>query len=72
MATALPDREDTPQHRVPTPPARGGLLLQLGRILLAAAEDHPPPWPERDPAEDLEEPAIVRKARRQRRREASA
>ena len=61
MATALPERP----RRVPaeTSPA----LLELGRLLLAAAKAHPPPWPERDPTEDLDEPAITRKARRQRR-----
>jgi hypothetical protein len=54
--------------RPPTPPtATTPALLELGRLLLAAAKAHPPPWPERDPTEDLDEPAIVRKARRKRR-----
>lgn len=41
--------------------------LALGRILLAAARDHPPPWPAPDATEDLDEPALVRKQRRHRR-----
>lgn len=52
-------------------PVGGGreLAAALGRLLLEAAQANPPPWPERDPAEDLDEPAIVRKGRRQRKRE---
>ena len=45
-----------------------GLSLEVARILLAWAREHPPPWPEPDPTEDPEEPAIVRKERRRRRR----
>ena len=42
------------------------LWLALGRILLAAARDHPPAGPERDLSESTDEPAFVRKQRRQR------
>ena len=45
-----------------------GLGLEVARILLAWARQHPPPWPERDPTEDLDEPALLRKERRKRRR----
>ena len=44
------------------------LALDVGRLLLDAAREAPPPWPEPDPTEDPEEPAIVRKERRRRRR----
>jgi hypothetical protein len=50
------------------PEPREALSLEVARILLAWAREHPPPWPEPDPTEDLDEPAIVRKQRRQRRR----
>jgi len=53
----------------PRGPLARALAAEVGRLLLAAAREHPPPWPEPDPTEDPEEPAIVRKARRQRRRQ---
>jgi len=70
MAAALPEQPRRPGAAAPPapePPRAGPALLELGRLLLAAARAHPPPWPERDPTEDLDEPAIVRKQRRQRR-----
>ena len=44
------------------------LALDVGRLLLEAARETPPPWPEPDPTEDLDEPAILRKERRRKRR----
>lgn len=69
MAAALPERPRRSREAAPNAPPTDAepALLELGRLLLAAAKAHPPPWPEPDPTEDLDEPAIVRKARRQRR-----
>jgi hypothetical protein len=68
VAAARPTHDPSPL----TQPERARLARELaadvGAFLLDAARSIPPPWPEPDLTEDTDEPAIARKARRQRRR----
>ena len=64
--TARARRRSDPDPDRPADPR--GLAAALGRLLLDAARDHPPPWPVPDSTEDLDEPAIRRKALRRIRR----
>lgn len=70
MAAARPPTDAPVPQDDPDAPARAELarLLLEGARRLRLEGERPPPWPERDPAEDLEAPAIVRKAARARRR----
>lgn len=61
MAAACPRADD------PDAPARAELALLMLEGARRLLRERPPPWPEPDPTEDPDEPAIVRKQRRRRR-----
>jgi hypothetical protein len=68
MATARPTHDPLPLPDPERTRLAKQLAADVGRLLLEAARAHPPPWPDPDLEEDVDEPAIVRKAGRLRRR----